>query len=259
MKNNHMRLLVSFVLAVVFTLPMTLGCTRIHVASVPPDTLPPPSAKGTPKPYRVGENWYHPLSEIRDYREKGIASWYGTDFHGKKTSSGEVYNMYGMTAAHKILPLGTYVRVKNLINNKLIEVRINDRGPFVRGRIIDLSYTAAKKLEMIGPGTVPVEIVALEASAYLNSETDMASIRHPDYFSGIFSVQVGAFQDLNNAEKLRKNLASIYGDAHITTYSDGTETIYRVRVGRYTTVDEVMATEKLLVENGYMEAFSVAD
>ena len=247
-----MRSLAVLLIAMLTTLSIN-GCSK---APVIPGHLP----EGSPKPYRVGQEWYQPLASVREFKERGVASWYGNDFHGKKTSSGEIYNMYDMTAAHKILPLGTYVRVKNLNNNRVIDVRINDRGPFVRGRIIDLSYTAAKKLEIVGPGTATVEIVALgtrKSSKFSGSE-DFA-YTPVDYFSGTFSVQVGAFQDRNNAERLRKNLALIHQDTYISSFSNGDYTFYRVRVGRYSSVDQVMNTERLLVENGYTGAFSVAE
>ena len=128
------------------------GCTTVE---------PPPTTPGKPKPYKVGSNWYQPLAHAQGFKQRGQASWYGRDFHGKKTSNGEIYNMHAMTAAHKTLPFGTYVTVSNLDNNRNLDVRINDRGPFVRGRIIDLSYAAAKKLGLVGPGTAYVEIVAL--------------------------------------------------------------------------------------------------
>jgi rare lipoprotein A len=119
-----------------------------------------PSAR-KPKPYRVDGVWYQPMEKGEDFRQRGIASWYGKQFHGRKTSNGETYNMYGLSAAHKTLPLGTWVRVRNLTNDRSVELRINDRGPFVRGRVIDLSYGAAKKLGVVGPGTAKVEVVAL--------------------------------------------------------------------------------------------------
>ena len=115
---------------------LIVGCTK--------SIAPTPAPKEKPKPYRVGKTWYHPVSEAKGYKEQGIASWYGKKFHGRKTSSGETYNMYAMTAAHKTLPLGTHLKVVNLNNDEEVVVRINDRGPFVRGRIIDLSYAAAK-------------------------------------------------------------------------------------------------------------------
>jgi rare lipoprotein A len=250
--SNTIRLS-AVLLIVVLTNFFINGCSK---TSVVPGHLP----EGSPKPYRVGQEWYQPLASVREFKERGVASWYGKDFHGKKTSSGEIYNMYEMTAAHKILPLGTYVRVKNLENNRVIDVRINDRGPFVRGRIIDLSYTAAKKLQIVGPGTAKVEIVALgtRKSSKIRGSEDIA-YTPVDYFSGTFSVQVGAFQDRNNAERLRKELALIHKDTHISTFSNGDNTFYRVRVGRYGSVDQVMNTERLLVENGYSGAFSVAE
>jgi rare lipoprotein A len=250
--SNTMRL--SAVLFItVLTFISINGCAKAPV-------IPGPVPEGAPRPYRVGQEWYQPLASVREFKEQGVASWYGKDFHGKKTSSGEIYNMYDMTAAHKILPLGTYVRVKNLENNRMIDVRINDRGPFVRGRIIDLSYTAAKKLEIVGPGTAKVEIVALGTRNLSKTRSSEDIAYTPvDYFSGTFSVQVGAFQDRNNAERLRKNLALIHKDTYISTISNGDNRFYRVRVGRYSSVDQVMNTERLLVENGYSDAFSVAE
>jgi rare lipoprotein A (peptidoglycan hydrolase) len=97
------------------------------------------------------------MADARGYEEEGLASWYGEEFHGRKTSSGEIYDMYAMTAAHKTLPLGTYVRVHNLTNDRTVDLLINDRGPFVKGRIIDLSYAAAKALDVVRPGTAPVQ------------------------------------------------------------------------------------------------------
>ncbi len=111
--------------------------------------------------YRVRGKSYHVLSSSRNYQEKGYASWYGKQFHHKRTSSGERYNMYHLTAAHKTLPLATYVKVTNLKNGRHVVVKINDRGPFVSNRLIDLSYAAAKKIGMVGHGLVPVRVVAV--------------------------------------------------------------------------------------------------
>ena len=131
------------------------GCSTVE---------PPPTPPGHPKPYKIGRIWYQPLPHAERFSQWGKASWYGTKFHGKKTANGEIYNMYAMTAAHKTLPFDTYVSVKNVENIRTVEVRINDRGPFARARIIDLSYAAAKKLDMVGPGTAYVKIVALARS-----------------------------------------------------------------------------------------------
>jgi rare lipoprotein A len=219
---------------------------------------PPTPSKSHPRPYRVGRTWYQPLDHARDFQQEGIASWYGKKFHGRKTSSGETYNMYGMSAAHKTLPLGTYVRVKNLTNNKTIDVRINDRGPFVRGRIIDLSYGAAKKLNIVGPGTAPVEIYAL-GQASGRSESGSRLYVPMDYYSGKFTFQVGAFTDRRNAERLKRRLDPIYDNAHIATFSNGSEIFYRVRVGSCTTLEQAEKYEQRLVRNGYHEAFIVAE
>ncbi len=225
-------------------------------------STPPPATEEEvkhPKPYRVGKYWYHPLPHARDFRERGIASWYGEAFHGKRTSSGEIYDMYAMTAAHKTLPLGVFVRVTNLKNDKNIEVRINDRGPFVRGRIIDLSYTAAKKLDIVGPGTAPVEVVALGAPSSPDVAPTDGKYVKVDYFSGKFTVQVGAFSDPNNAQRLQNKLNQSYNNAHVVPYDTGRQTYYRVRVGNYAQLDKAEHFEQKLIENGYPEAFIVAE
>lgn len=112
-------------------------------------------------PYTIMGQTYYPIPSSEGYRRKGIASWYGSDFHGKKTANGEIYNMYDMTAAHPTLPIPTYVRVTHLENGRSIIVRVNDRGPFLRGRAIDLSYAAASQLNMVDQGTAPVLLEAL--------------------------------------------------------------------------------------------------
>lgn len=137
-------------------------------ASIVPDAVvkPEPYSKyGNPPSYEVNGKRYYTSKTSAGYIERGLASWYGTKFHGKRTSSGEAYDMYAMTAAHKTLPLPTYAEVTNLSNNKKVIVRINDRGPFHGDRIIDLSYTAALKLGIVGTGTGRVEVRALDPVA----------------------------------------------------------------------------------------------
>ena len=136
---------------------------------------------------------YYPLKSAHGFVEVGTASWYGPGFHGKKTANGERYNQYAMTAAHKILPLGTKVRVTHLGNGRSIIVRVNDRGPFVDDRVIDLSRSAATRLNMMGTGTARVRVQSLGGIPQLRENGDM---------SGPFYVQVGAFADKNNAYKL---------------------------------------------------------
>jgi len=150
--------------------------------------------------------------------QTGLASWYGPNFHGKKTSSREVYNMYDMTAAHRILPFGTYVMVTNLNNGRSVKVEINDRGPFVKGRIIDLSYAAARVLGAVGPGVVPVKIEVLKDESPAQSPLR-------------FAVQVGSFINKNNARALQKKLQNTYRrDVYVSEFRTPTQTFYRVRI-----------------------------
>lgn len=219
----------------------------------------PPTLPGHPKPYKVLGRWYQPIPHAKDFRETGIASWYGADFHGKRTANGETYDMHAMSAAHKTLPLGTYVRVFNRQNQKTIDVRINDRGPFVHGRIIDLSYAAAKKLGIVGPGTAPVEIVALGKIATGKKHTKSPTYIPVDYDSGNFTFQVGAFSDPRNAERLRNKLSRDYPNAHIERFDRGDAIFYRVRVGRYTSLTEIQKAEAVLSRDGFPDAFIVAE
>ncbi len=221
---------------------------------------PPPTPSGHPKPYRIGKTWYKPLPHARSFNQYGKASWYGREFHGKKTSNGEIYNMYDMTAAHKTLPFDTYVSVRNLKNGRTIEVRINDRGPFAKERIIDLSYSAAKKLGIVGPGTADVEIVALTGPG----EPDMSNGKTTSYpvtdlYQGNFTVQIGAFGEWENAEKLRKELARTYQHVYITSYHNGGDTFYRVKVGRYSNLAQANRFEGIMIRNGYKGAFAIAE
>jgi len=131
----------------------------------PPDAVPveePRSRYGNPESYEVRGVTYHVLETSEGYEAEGTASWYGEEFQGRRTSSGEPYDMYAMTAAHRTLPIPTYVEVTNLENGRTVVVRVNDRGPFHEGRIIDLSYAAAQKLGLVGPGTARVRVRALE-------------------------------------------------------------------------------------------------
>jgi rare lipoprotein A len=224
-------------------------------------TTPPPQAPpGHPKPYRVMGKWYQPLPHAKGFRQRGIASWYGRDFHGKRTSSGEIYDMYAMTAAHKTLPLGTVVRVKHLENGREIRVRINDRGPFVRDRIIDLSARAAESIGIFEKGTGPVEVVALGKPRPRGSGSSATTAYIPsDYFSGNFTIQVGAFSDRANAEQLLQSLSRTYKNVHISEYFDGRTTFYRIRVGRTHDLKEAVRYEAHLIRNGFPKAFVVAE
>jgi rare lipoprotein A len=152
------------------------------------------------------------------YAEKGNASWYGVPFHGRRASNGEVYDMHKLTAAHRTLPFDTVVRVTNLSNGKSTVVRITDRGPFVDNRIIDLSMAAAQEIDSIGPGVVPVRLEILSAGI--------------DPSSGFFTVQVGAFRERDNAERLRQRLNASYSPIFVQRYDSPDGLFYRVRVGK---------------------------
>jgi len=243
------RRLVFFLIAAVLVCAF-LGCAA---PEVPAPHRPP----GYPKPYKVFGKWYQPLPDSSGFRESGIASWYGEDFHGKKTSSGEIYNMYALTAAHKTLPLGTYVQVRNLENNRRVDLRINDRGPFVRGRIIDLSYRAAKEIDIVASGTARVELMALATPVASGGGT--LPYKPVDLHAGNFTFQVGAFVNRANAERLTAKLAKTYKNAHITVYDRGDQIFYRVRVGSFTTLEQAAAQEEILVRDGYPDVFVVGE
>ena len=231
---------------------LAIGGCQTASSPPPPPTETPAAPSGYPTPYRVGRQWYQPIPDAEGFHERGTASWYGHEFHGRKTSNGEIYDMYGVSAAHKTLPFGTVVRVHNLHNGRDLAVRINDRGPFVKGRIIDLSYGAAEKLGVIGPGTAPVEIVALAAPARTVRQPGGQERLVPvDLTSGNFTFQVGAFQDRNNAERLADRLKQIYQHVHVASFDRGDGLFHRVRVGRATTLKEADAYEQALVSQGF--------
>ncbi len=192
------------------------------------------SSRGNPPFYEVFGNRYYVLDSSKGHSERGIASWYGKKFHGKPTSSGEIYDMHAMTAAHKTLPLPTMVRVTNLRNGKRVVVRVNDRGPFVGDRIIDLSFAAAKKLDMIGSGTTMVEVIALTDAGEISAEARPGSA--PDtateQVSGKLYLQVGAFAENENALRLRRRLeTSGITKVVIRDEQNGSVSVYRVRIG----------------------------
>ena len=183
------------VLATVLITLFLAGCAHKQRAR----SVPPP-----PGPVRVG------------YSETGLASWYGNPYHGRRAADGEIYDMETMTAAHRTLPFNTWVRVQNLENRRTADVRIIDRGPFVDGRIIDVSRAAARELQLLGPGTARVRFEV---------------IRVPETAGpALFAVQVGAFQDRRNAERVRRQMAKQYGAAQLCL-REGSPKLWRVLVG----------------------------
>ncbi|MBN1237255.1 MAG: septal ring lytic transglycosylase RlpA family protein [Gammaproteobacteria bacterium] len=217
--------------------PSTADTTRSIVS-------PPRSARGNPPFYEVLGKRYHVLDSSDGYKERGIASWYGRDFHTLPTSSGEPYDMYAMTAAHKTLPLPTWVEVTNLANGRRVIVRVNDRGPFVDDRIIDLSYSAAEALDMIRDGTARVEVRALGAPRRepvqastssrggfsLISDAAAATVEPPPQPERMF-VQVGAFSEHANAARLVDRLQDGGFDNAFIASNAGQDDLHRVRVG----------------------------
>ncbi len=235
-----------------------IGLSLFLLSCAAPEKRPAPLL-GYPKPYKIGKLWYQPLKHARGFRERGMASWYGKEFHGRKTASGESYDMYALTAAHKTLPMDTYVSVYNLNNGKRGDVRINDRGPFVRDRIIDLSYEAAQRIGLVGPGTAPVEIVALgSVKETVVGGKVQRTLVPGNYYVGDFTIQVGAFKEKENALRLRNKLAETYKNAHIVVYESAKGTFYRVRVSRCKTLDHARKYEKVIEAAGYPDAIVVA-
>ena len=238
----------------------------VRIPDLPDDAVPRPEPRskyGNGPVYEVLGKRYSVMPSSTGYQERGVASWYGTKFHGNLTSSREPYDMYSMTAAHKTLPLPTYVRVRNLSNNKSVVVRVNDRGPFVHNRIIDLSYAAALKLDMIRDGTSLVEITAIDFGEPGRDRPVRRSqpavpapmpATEPEPAVSRLYAQVGAFGDRGNAERRLQTLvdAGIRG-GFIHEESAASGMLYRVRIGP---VVDVLQYD-LLVEE--LENIGIAD
>ena len=194
-------------------------------------------ASCSPYPSRVGSDF---KSQV------GYASWYGSDFHGRATASGEVYDMHAMTAAHRILPFGTVVVVTNLENNREIKVIVNDRGPFVRGRIIDLSYGAAKGIGMAEAGLAKVRIEPVGR--------DTGYIRHVKVsgdVEGPYVVQIGSFIEKDNAKRLKEAVSWKYSGVYVTKAEISGRTFFRVRLGSFKNRKKAIRLAETLADEGY--------
>jgi len=174
------------------------------------------------------------------YTERGVASWYGAAFHGRRTASGEVYDMHGLTAAHRTLPFDTLVEVRNLTNGSSVVVRITDRGPFARGRVVDLSYAAAREIGLVGPGTARVELRVVP-------RWPGEPPRHATYAETRFTVQVGAFRDPRRAATLQRELARRYPDAAVRSDAGW----HRVQVGTFDWRREAETLRRELARLGF--------
>lgn len=223
-----------------------------------PNAIPkdePRSKYGNPANYEVFGKRYYTLMSSDGYHEKGLASWYGTKFHGQRTSSGEIYDMYAMTAAHKTLPLPTYVEVTNLSNGRKVIVKVNDRGPFHGDRLIDLSYSAAKQLGIVSHGTGMVEIRAITANE--KPINTVAYIQQPTIDRSVsLYLQVGAFSSPTGAQQLKKKLQSQIEEA-VLVKSDGK--LYRVRVGPLANVESGDSLANRLLELGFNDTHIIVE
>ena len=227
-----------------------------------PDAVPraEPLHRYANRPYTVLGKNYTPLTQVGTYKERGVASWYGKKFHGQRTYIGEIYDMYGMTAAHTTLPIPSYARVTNLSNNKSVIVRINDRGPFMHDRIIDLSYTAASKLGLIGSGQGMVEVESLNPGIGASTPTSPiykeplqistlpADTTAPETASGGVYLQLGAFNSQRGAEEFLSSMRAKLGNTGKQLGLSHKNGMVKVRIGPYSSADTARATALQLQE-----------
>ncbi len=246
------RLLSATLLAVLIS-----ACAAQRSVYSPQDQSHPSRQKPGQKPYTVAGKRYEPLSSHEGFVQEGIASSYGRDFHGRKTSSGEPFDMNAMTAAHKTLPLGVYVKVKHRRSGKEVIVRINDRGPFVGDRIIDLSEGAARKLDMIREGVAAVKITALGYK--VDNAGKEVEYRAPvSYDSGSFALQVAALKNRTNAYRYAEELKIKYGAADVQEATVGGSMFYRVRLGHYSSLRAAQSAQIPFERKGFPGNFVVA-
>jgi len=227
---------------------------QIDVSNIP-DAVPqhtPRSKYGNPQSYVVFGKRYYVMPSGKDYKERGIASWYGSKFHGKRTSSGEPYDMHAMTAAHKTLPLPSYVKVTNLKNGRQVILKVNDRGPFHENRIIDLSHTAAVKLGIKGTGTGLVEVETLTPGQTHIAATAPSYTPDKPATVGLY-LQLGAFVSSQNAYQLkdRINLALSDNQARISKMLRDGQQFYRVRIGPFSNTEQADNLVHTLNQKGF--------
>ncbi len=231
--RNLFCLALSLLLSACGSLETQDGAPDRHVdASGIADAVPkvePYSKYGNPRSYQVAGKTYYVLDDHSGYQQRGQASWYGTKFHGRRTSSGEPYDMYAMTAAHKSLPIPSYVEVTNLDNGRKAILRVNDRGPFIDGRIIDLSYVAAKKLGVYTTGTARVNVRAIDLRKPATTRPATSQpVATGKTAGGLFYLQVGAFGERTNAELMLSRLVTLTGE---NVLINSQQQVYRVRIG----------------------------
>ena len=211
----------------------------------------------TQRPYKINNHTYYPLPSADGYVESGIASWYGSDFHGRTTSNGEIYDMHKITAAHKLLPMQTMLLVQNLENGKQAIVRVNDRGPFIQGRIIDLSYGSARKIGLIHSGIARVKITAL-GEGKKTSRGEIMFTKRVNLRAGEYFVQIGSFLQKNNAINLQDKFRKAHHNTVITQAKVKGKLFYRVQVYVGKTLNGARRSEESLLAKGYRGAFILA-
>jgi len=219
------------------------GCAQHPHATHPP--APPPVPQQVPPSQPVPSGAPPPAQQpgvASGWVEEGVASWYGYPFQGRRTSNGEVYEMHDFTAAHRTLPFNAVVRVTNLTNGKQTQVRINDRGPFVGNRIIDLSLSAAQAIEMVGPGTAHVRLEVISG---------------PNPNVGNFGVQVGAFLVKDNADRLKAQMEARYPPVSVVPFESANGTFYRVRIGSLPSEEAARKLAEQLHESEELTTFVV--
>ena len=230
----------------------------------------PKSRYGNPASYVVRGKRYTTLASSKGYKKRGIASWYGTKFHGHRTSSGESYDMYEMSAAHKTLPLPTYARVSNLRNGRSVIVKINDRGPFHENRVIDLSYAAASRLGILGKGTGLVEVETIDPGTYaVNKPLRSVAASQPKLSRRAATttnqaqlyLQLGAFSSRGNAERLQARLSSseLPAELRITEAVHAQKPVFRVRIGPLANVETADRLTRTLADQGISSPHVVID
>lgn len=211
----------------------------------------------TQQPYIINNRVYRPLPSSSGFKQTGIASWYGPDFNGHTTSNGETYNMYGQTAAHRLLPMNTMLLVYNMENGKSTIVRVNDRGPFVPGRILDLSYSAAKKIDLVENGTAKVRVTAISKTGTPIAEAPPPS-QDIDFNIGDFFIQVGAFQQKSNALHLQKRFAEFGHPTIIQQFFSQKSILYRVCIYAGRELHGAFKVEQAVHQHGWLGAFVIA-
>ncbi|GAV19819.1 rare lipoprotein A [Mariprofundus micogutta] len=296
--------LILTVLSILLSATLLTACGSKHKVSKaerPGGPVLPDGSGGSYKtgnPYQVAGRWYRPMPGVSSYDESGVASWYGSDFHGKRTANGERYDMYTLSAAHKTLPMPTLVRVTNLENGRFVIVRVNDRGPFVKNRLIDLSYAAAKELGYTEKGTTRVRVQTLDkkpgTQAMQRPQTTVASrpaipvtpsatvpeasipapapasvavpaavaaplLINQQQAAGNIYVQIGAFSSQTNAEQLRLSLLAEYPNTALYPKQLVNQTLYRVRIGPFEQMQQIEQTVIKLQGSGYQQAIVVIE